>query len=432
MNPMIKLITSVLLTLTLMLISNSNIYAQKRTTREVSVEAPATNDALVRITGVVSRLTVKSWNQSKAKITVQLEYDSTITGTDEELLESLGISLRSFSNRVDIATGRGGGFNARQIERKSTKPTVSTNLGNPPAKPMEYADNQAAKTIYKSKLEGKPVMIERVQNLVARHITVFVPVDVQLDIRNRYGDVTIAMNVEKAHLEISNGTLDAQDIKNLELVGRLCHANFSNIDRALVEFENGDLRAREIDDLDLDSKGATIEYEKGDYLYMRSQNDEIIIDEIKKVEGRKTYGNIRIDKLRGDFDLEGNNADVKLRDIDTEVKLIRINNKYADLRLPVRNLVNYFVDFNGYYSMVYAPFRKDIPREDPAKETNKADTVTVVAVQTGKVRENGAHRIFRQEGGDVAPHRFTSTVGDVKGRHTRFEIICNSCTLDFK
>lgn len=33
--------------------------------------------------------------------------------------------------------------------------------------------------------------------------------------------------------------------------------------------------------------------------------------------------------------------------------------------------------------------------------------------------------------GELAPRRFTSTIG-VKGKHTRIELICNSCTVDFK
>ena len=50
--------------------------------------------------------------------------------------------------------------------------------------------------------------------------------------------------------------------------------------------------------------------------------------------------------------------------------MIKINNKYGDVRLPVKNLKNYFVDFSGYYSNVFTPFQKTIIKEEEKKETD--------------------------------------------------------------
>ncbi len=47
----------------------------------------------------------------------------------------------------------------------------------------------------------------------------------------------------------------------------------------------------------MDSKSSTIEYEKGNYLYVRSQADNYTIDAIDKVDGRKVYGSFKIDQL---------------------------------------------------------------------------------------------------------------------------------------
>jgi hypothetical protein len=35
-------------------------------------------------------------------------------------------------------------------------------------------------------------------------------------------------------------------------------------------------------------------------------------------------------------------------------------------------------------------------------------------------------------GGEKSPAKFTASVGDAKGKHTKFELICNACTIDFK
>ena len=117
------------------------------------------------------------------------------------------------------------------------------------------------------------------------------------------------------------------------------------------------------------------------------------------------------------------------------MKLIRINNKYADVRLPVKQLTNYYVDFNGYYSTVFAPFQKEVPSGDPdhAKATG-------TAVKTIEVPDERTMRDLSQWDKDkrnaptreMAPNRFTSTVGNIKDKHTRFELVCNACTVDFK
>ncbi len=34
--------------------------------------------------------------------------------------------------------------------------------------------------------------------------------------------------------------------------------------------------------------------------------------------------------------------------------------------------------------------------------------------------------------GDTSPRKFTASVGDTKGKQTKFDIVCHQCTLDFK
>ncbi len=63
-------------------------------------------------------------------------------------------------------------------------------------------------------------------------MSIMVPTGCKLDIENKYGDVVIGMNVDEAKLEINNGALDAQDIKDLKLTGNYCNANLGNIDKA--------------------------------------------------------------------------------------------------------------------------------------------------------------------------------------------------------
>lgn len=421
----------------------ADVQAQKPLTREVTTEASVSKGSLVRIVGANRRLNIKSWDQAKVKISVQVAYDSSMkSNSNEEWLEALGITLKAFSNRVDIIANRNGNLRASSLDavtvvgyskKKTLQPTAQQRSAD-----MAYADavnlnSRLATTrgltsgqqVYTAAGEPFPSVV----NIVSMDI--MVPAGSKLDIDNQYGDVTIAMNLDEAKLDISNGALDMQDVKNLELTGKYCNANFGNIEKAEIEFSNGTFHAQNIGDLDLDSKYSTIEFEKGKYLYLRSQADNITIDEIDKVDGRKTYGSIRLDMLNSNFDLEGNNVDIKIRNINPQVEMIKINNKYGDVRLPVKSLKNYFVDFTGYYSTVFTPFPKTI-----VKEEEKKTAATGTGSSEQELTEMAlAGEYFQRSStlaGEMAPKRFTGTVGDVNGKHTRFQLTCHSCTVDFK
>ncbi len=388
-------------------------YAQTLT-KEISQEVTALKGSVIRIVSSSGKLNIKGWDQPKVKVTVQLKYDSSgKSKTDENWFEDLGISIKPFSNRVDILTK---GF----ITRTPGKPPTKTFAGDARFLAAQDANSRITNGVAGFKGGGG----DRKINL--QTMTVMVPANSRLDIENKYGDVIIGMDLDEATLEVSNGTLDAQDIKKLNLTSDYCNVNLGNVEKAEVEFYNGTFRAQNIKDLDIDSRSSNIEYEKGEYLYLRSQTDEINIREITKVDGRKVYGSIKIVQLNGSFDLEGTNVDIKFRNLSPDVSLVKINNKYGDVRLPVKSLKNYFVDFTGYYSTVFAPFQKQVVKEDETKAEDPQEKEKIDILKSSQYFKPDAAV------GELAPRRFTSTVGDTKAKHTRIELICNSCTVDFK
>ena len=87
---------------------------------------------------------------------------------------------------------------------------------------------------------------------------------------------------------------------------------------------------------------------------------------------------------------------------------------------------DYFVDFTGYYSTVFAPFQKQIVKEEETAAVNAQEEEKISILKASQNQKPGSSV------GELAPRRFTSTVGDTKAKHTRIELICNSCTVDFK
>lgn len=224
-----------------------------------------------------------------------------------------------------------------------------------------------------------------------------------------------------------------------------------DIKEAEIEFANGRLSANNIDDLDIESKYATIEMASAKKVKMVSTNDEFEVEDAGEVRGRKNYGNLRITRLTGSLEMDGSNADVKIRNVGSNVKLIKIDNRYADIRIPLRDTKNYGVNFLGSYSTVYGDFEKTAEQVTEAditamtksstnsqtvlyadeivvKGTMKASTAPLVASTAPKPATGGTLMLNRS--GSNTPVKFSATVGDGKG--LKIDMKCQNCTVDFK
>jgi hypothetical protein len=288
-------------------------------------------------------------------------------------------------------------------------------------------------------------------------MVVYVPEASKLDIDNKNTAIIINANIGTANFKLSHSNLDARNFKKLTIIADYYNVNISDVEEAELELENGTFTAGIINALDIDSEGSEIEYESGNSVYMRSQGDRFTIDEIGKVDGRKLYGELRIGKLLTSLDIEGMNADIKIRNINQLVEKIKVNDKYADLRLPVKNLANYTVSFHGENATVFAPFDKIPGPVDPAEKTETTDKVGKTNAKTEKNSKPTVYTESKLTGvpleidrafspyhtfngltttrgfvGEISPVKFTATVGDVASKHTKFEIVCHQCSVDFK
>jgi hypothetical protein len=135
-----------------------------------------------------------------------------------------------------------------------------------------------------------------------------------------------------------------------------------------------------------------------------SSNDDYDIDEAGKINAEKKYGTLRIVSMKDSFSLNGANADIKLRNISPDASFIKIDNKYADIRLSLDNIKNYSLRSTGSFNTVYADFEKT-----PIKQS---DNTTVSTSEATK--DNG---------------NFTAVGGT--GAGTKIEINCTSCRLGF-
>lgn len=397
--------------------------------KEVSKEINMPKSGEIYIENASRALVIKTWDQPKVKITTTVYYSGEDKFTDEEFLEKVNISLRALGNSVKVKSGIG----------FSGSYTFSGNAPAAAASGMVYSYNSSGGVT----VMNSNGMVLGTKNNQKRVLVVTVPAGSKLDIESKYSDITLPDGITDVSVDITNGNLEAGNLSKLVLRSKYSNANIGNIKNAELEFTNGRFTAQNIDDLDIESKYSTIEAAAVKKTVIRSTNDEYEIEEVNDIRGHKNYGNLRITQLAGAMDIEGINADIKVRKVSASVSSIKLDDKYADIRIPLRDLKNYAVDFTGAYSSVYGNFeKKEITEtaknaEKPAVKQESTATAPQVAGSQNKVSETVIARtipgisIYNPGFGNTnGPSRFTASVGDGKG--LKLDLKCQNCTVDLK
>jgi hypothetical protein len=371
--------------------------------KEVSQEISSSKSPEIYLDNTSRNIQIKIWDQPKVKVITTVYYEGEGKLSDEEWFEKLNLSLKSMGTAVRIKSGTisGGSY------------TINGN------------------TFGWSGSTGVAVFNDKGENIgnksnTKRLVTIYVPATSKLDIDSKYADVQLMGNYGSATIDLTNGNLEAENFSKLYLRSKYSNVTIEDASIAEIEFMNGRFSAKEIGEADLDTKYATIDIASVKKAVFRSTNDEYEIEDANELRGRKNYGNFRITKLNGSLEMDGTNADIKIRNVGANLDLIKIDNKYADIRIPLKNIKNYSVKYSGAYSTVYGNFEKEPFVEEQTKPLQKEKETDALAKQLIEINRS----ITRYAQSGDAESRFSAKVGDGKG--LKIDMNCQNCTVDFK
>lgn len=399
--------------------------------KEISQEIAMPKGGEIYVENSSVALQVKTWDQPKVKLVTTVYYDNENTLTDAEWFEKTGISLKALGTSVKIKSNNtrfGSAYSISTFDRYSLEPVVVSGFRTPSSNNVRTVKTQK------------------------KLLVIYIPAGSKMDIETKYADIQLPAGIGDVLLDISNGNFEAENLNKLRLRSKYSNANVRDIKEAEIEFANGRFSANNIDDLDIESKYATIEMASAKTIKMISTNDEFEVEDAGEIKGRKNYGNLRITRLTNSLELDGSNADIKVRNVGSNVKLIKVDNRYADIRIPLRDTKNYGVNFLGTYSTVYGDFEKNAEQVTEAditamtkSSTNSSNTVlygdkvevvgtikasTVPGIISTAPKAATAGTLMLNRSGSNTPVKFSATVGDGKG--LKIDMKCQNCTVDFK
>jgi len=397
--------------------------------KEIISEFPCNGNATIYLENMFRRIEIRTSTDNKVKLVTTVYYQGDLNFTDKDWLKKQQISISGNADNVVVKTGnlkenrpknapnldhpflledgnrasRKSKLVIRNEKSKDDKTDITTDLNSSvlsePSKSVTLISMAPGEKRKPDMQNSNSIPIfdsagnwSNRKSSNKRSFILYIPDGAKLQIESQYADINLASNLKELKARISNGALTTMNAERITFIGVYGSFHGQNITDMNAEVRNGSFTAKKIKTLHITSRNSTVELSSVNEINMTSNADDYDIDESESISGEKNYGDLRVTTLKNSVDLTGVNSDIKIRDIEPGVKLIKIKTRYANLRLPVDNLKNYSVNFEGTGGNVYASFQKS----------------------------------------NITTTSFKAGVGDQAGNPTQFQLKCDNCTTDFK
>jgi hypothetical protein len=437
------------------------IDVSKLTTKQLeqTVDLPKAIDIIIATT---RNLTIRTWKENKVKLETTVRHQGLSELSTEEWMKTLGLDLRLFGSTV-------------KVKNLTSSYALTTTDALSPSYNFVYSSGTTYTSTITSKIgkagsnemifDGNGKQIGTVEG--QRKVVLTIPENSLVEMDTKYGNVVVENDLRELIVANNGSNIDAKNLNKLSLRSSNGNLSAQNITTADIEINHGRLKIKSINDGTVTSTYSTAEIETINNLNLNSTSDEIEIDEAKQINGTKNYGSLRINRLTTGINLAGQNSDIKIRNISSSVDLVKISNRNAELRLPVRDLKAYNVEVKGRYNNLLAGFvqdmledslsTKEVKEMEEASITNPKKVIAMSGQGVSKTKTRpaesrsistaGAYPILldRYEtaagvyqlplnkvlGNNLSANiKYSYKTGD--GKTPKFEIKCISCTIDFK
>lgn len=406
---------------------------RKVLSKKVSAEIPCAADASIYINNEYRNINILPSEGNSLKIETTAYYTGDVKLTDAEWFRKLNISIQGGDKLVTVTSGSMSanlpGVGSQSVTYHTTEPPA---MPEPPANATIQTTtstttsvtttNDGSKILTVIANPSKPgnqrlgvinghgdVLV--MSNSGGRELTIYLPKMADLHVTSKYAGVTIAHDVLSADINITSASLDMQNATTANISCSYGNIKAGDVKNAVIALRSGKLFVKNVGIADLKTQYSKVEGDHFTSLKIESTSDDYDLETVNNFSGTKNYGDFKLSTLTGSFELTGRSADVRIKNIDPAVIRVNIDNKYADMRLPVTALRNYSVNFSGNYTNIYAPFEL----KTSSKPVSIGNNDSVQAVSTSRTQND-----------------FDAVQGNISGMHTSFVLKCQSCTLDFK
>ncbi|MFM1932256.1 MAG: hypothetical protein RL226_1559 [Bacteroidota bacterium] len=177
-------------------------------------------------------------------------------------------------------------------------------------------------------------------------VVIYMPIQCDLFIVNRFGDVTMDNLKGEFELELAHGDFRANDLAYVRRINaKYGKLKINSIRKArllelqfmeLVDIRNGG-------ELFIQSSNSEIELENVEVVRMDSKNDDFRIDRVASISGTTSMSNFDIDQLQASLDIIAKFGEIRVDNVAKTCKKLAINGTGTDV------ILNFSPTYNGSF-----------------------------------------------------------------------------------
>ncbi|MBS1512200.1 MAG: hypothetical protein JST86_15230 [Bacteroidetes bacterium] len=269
---------------------------------------------------------------------------------------------------------------------------------------------------------GKKSVDGRLLGSPCAALTVEIPENARLQIQNHFAKSTVENPIVQLKADLDNGDLLIKNADSLFITSRYSTISAGDIKLATIDLSGSHFKAGNIDTLSITSDASTFKADGCVAMQLKSSNDKFMVDNVVRVSGNKKFGMLTINQLKEQLILTGVNADMQINSITSNAPLISINNKFADMQLPVYTLPNYSIRYAGSYT--------DVDKATAAY-AQTSNTKTAAGLTQAVSKQPGGIANGNQSS-KINASVFEAKAGDINKKYTKVDIDCQFCSVRFQ
>jgi len=197
------------------------------------------------------------------------------------------------------------------------------------------------------------------------------PVSIQLDLTNKFGDIFLNETQGKTRLDLSYGNLEAKKLGNSDnlLDVKFGKASVNWIKGAILSLKYSEMRLDYAGSLRLDSKFSDLDAEKIIALNVVFEGGKLNMENSSAVDSRSKFSDIDIQRIEKSLNLDIQYGNCDVHEMPADFVSVNIRNKYGDVSVGINEQAKYTLDADLKFCDL------DFP-EDKAKFSFRSKTST--------------------------------------------------------
>jgi len=281
-----------------------NINAQEIVTKTIEKKISVENNSEFYIENKYGDVIINGWEQN----TISIEMDIKVTQKKEEDAINL---LNRIEPNINVV-GKMVTLKSEILPKKGNSISRYFNRANP---------------------------IDSDKGNVQVNYTISIPMNIYLDITNKYGDIIIEEFSGKTSANLQHGDMWVnQDIGNLTVDIKFGKLKTKEVVIADFTLKNAELDLKSSKNLLINSSGSTIEIDQTNSLELTSSKDDIEISTIDELRGESKFSNINIDNLTDEINFKLKVTDFKVSKITKPEAFVHLEQESSDIDINISGL----------------------------------------------------------------------------------------------